>query len=196
MTISYYDNNADAFRQRTSQRAMSQHYEPFVALLPPGGNVLDAGCGPGRDTLVFLARGFRVVAFDASRAMVELATKQTGQPVLHATFQQIEFEKDTFDGVWACASLLHVPSGEIDDVLHRVTRSLKFGGAMYMSVKVGDGERIADDGRFFCDYTHRTLRDLLARHPSLEILDISESPPNPQSPDGKSWLHALVRKTG
>jgi SAM-dependent methyltransferase len=189
MTLDYYNATADAFRERTKDFDLTLQYDAFLARLPVGAHILDAGCGPGRDAAVFLKRGYRVTAIDASHAMVELATKATGLPVRLLAFQQIDFDGD-FDGVWMMASLLHVPTAEVDDVVRRLTRALKPGGVWYMSVKVGDGERRNSDGRMFYDYTPESLRELLSRHPALALLEIYESeattPPN--------WLHATVRK--
>jgi SAM-dependent methyltransferase len=193
MTIEYYNKNAEAFRKRTLDCNMAPAYHAFLAHLPPGAHILDAGCGPGRDTLEFLRHGFRVTAFDASSAMVEMAAQATGQPVLRLRFQDIDFQ-EAFDGIWACASLLHVPAAEIDDVFRRLIRALKPGGVFYMAVKIGPGERLADDGRLFCDYTPQSLRAHFARHPDLALLDIHESPPHPNQSDNKSWLHATARR--
>jgi SAM-dependent methyltransferase len=127
MTIDYYNRNAYAFQQRTLGRDLQRRYDPFLALLPPGAEILDAGCGPGRDSLAFIQRGYRVTAMDASSAMVDLTTATIGQPALLLPFDQIDFE-EKFDGVWASASLLYVPSARIDDAVHRLTRALKPGG--------------------------------------------------------------------
>jgi SAM-dependent methyltransferase len=194
MTLDYYNRNADAFRQRTAGSITRRFYDPFPALLKPGAHIMDAGCGPGRDSLFFIERGFRVTGIDGSQAMVDMASRATGQAVLLLRFQEIDF-CERFDGIWANASLLHVPRTEMDDVLRRLTRALRRGGVMYMSLKIGDGERIHDDGRFFSDYRQQSLREVLAAHPLLEILDMHETPPGPQQADGRSLLHAMVRRS-
>jgi len=125
--------------------------------------------------------------------MVEMASAATHQTVLLLTFQEIDLENE-FDSIWANASLLHVPRSQIDDVLRRLLRALKPGGVLYMSLKVGDGERIADDGRLFCDYTEASMRQLLASHRALTLLDIHESPPGPNQADGRAWLHVTSRR--
>jgi SAM-dependent methyltransferase len=193
MTIDYYNRNAYAFQQRTLGRDLRHRYDAFLALLPTGAEILDAGCGSGRDSLAFIQRGYRVIAIDASSAMVDLTTTAIGQSAMLLPFDQIDFEAK-FDGVWASASLLHVPSARIDDAVHRLTRALKAGGVLYMSVKIGDGERIAADGRLFCDYTQVSLTALFSRHPALAVLDMHTSPPAAGQSDGKSWLHAMARK--
>ncbi len=195
MTSDYYDREAEAYRERTRGCDLAPLYEAFLSRLPAGAHILDAGCGPGRDTLAFLARGFRVTAIDASAAMVELATRVTGQPARLLRFQEIDFEA-AFDGVWANASLLHVPSAEIDDVLGRLTRALVPGGLLHASVKVGDGERTAPDGRMFCDYSESSLRAVFARHPGLRLQSIGTSLAQPGQLDGRAWLIALATRTG
>jgi ubiquinone/menaquinone biosynthesis C-methylase UbiE len=195
MTLDYYNRNAEAFGQRTRDCPVRHLQDAFMSLLHPGAHILDAGCGSGRDTLVFLEHAFQVTAMDASSAMVELATKATGQSVLLSTFADINFEQ-AFDGIWANASLLHVPAQEIDDVLNRLSRALKVAGVLYMSVKVGDGERIAPDQRLFCDYSEASLRATLSRHPELLILDIHQSPANSGQIDPRPWVHTMLRKAG
>src|SRR3954451_2645856 len=151
MTLDYYNTNADAFRERTKDVDVSHEYEKFLARLPAHpahAHILDAGCGPGRDAAHFSKLGYRVTAIDASAAMVEMAAKATGLPVRLLLFQQIDFVEE-FDGVWTMASLLHVPTADVDDVVRRLTRALRPGGAWYLSVKLGDGERRNDDGRMF-----------------------------------------------
>jgi len=88
--------------------------------------------------------------FDASPAMVR-ATQKPGVPTKLMTFQQVDFDS-TFDGIWACASLLHVPRAEIEDVLHRFARALKPQGVLLITLKEGCGEGLAEDGRFFAYY--------------------------------------------
>jgi SAM-dependent methyltransferase len=191
MTGSYYDDNAEAYRQRTLACNLEPLHEAFLSRLSPGAHILDAGCGPGRDTSAFLRRGFRVTAIDASPAMVDVATRVTGQPARLLRFQEMEFDSE-FDGIWANASLLHVRVGEIDDVLRRLARALVPGGLLHASVKVGDGERVAPDGRLFCDYSETSLRALFARHPELRLLSIEQSEAQPAQLDGRSWLMALA----
>jgi SAM-dependent methyltransferase len=190
MTLDYYNTNAEGFRDRTKHLALALEYDAFLARLPDRAHILDAGCGPGRDAKYFLSRGYRVTAIDASSAMVALATAATGLPVRLLPFQQLDFDGE-FDGVWTMASLLHVPTSDIDDVVRRLTRALKPRGVWYMSVKIGNGERRNPDGRMFYDYTPDSLRQLLSRHPSLEMLDVYES----QATTPPNWLHATVRKT-
>lgn len=193
MTSEYYDNNAEDFARRTAGYDMRAEMDAFAELLPAGGSVLDAGCGPGRDMPELARRGFRVTGMDASRAMVELASARTGFTVHHLTFGRIEFA-DAFDGIWANASLLHVPRAEIDDVIRRLTRALRAGGAWYLSMRFGEGERTNYDARRFTDYTDESLREVISKQPELQTVRTWQTPAHNPAMDTRAWLHALLRK--
>ena len=140
---------------------MSQAYEKFLGYLPAGAEVLDAGCGSGRDSLCFMKKGYDVTMLDASEAMCKCAEDLTGRKALCMGFEEIEFA-DRFDGIWACASLLHVSEKELENVLSIFHRALKRDGVLYASWKYGEAERM-DGGRFYCDMTEEKLRRVLAR---------------------------------
>jgi SAM-dependent methyltransferase len=112
--------------------------------------------------------------------------------VRHLRFEDIAYE-DEFDGVWACASLLHVPKSRIDGVLRRLSRALKVGGILYMSFKKGDGESVRD-GRLFNNYPERSLRDLLMQLPELEKLRIWQTTDRRPDREGETWINAIARK--
>lgn len=160
-TINFYEKNAEAYAALTVTADMSRAYEKFLAYLPHGANVLDAGCGSGRDSLYFMRQGYRVTMLDASAAMCRCAEKLTGQKALHKTFAEINFDKQ-FDGIWANASLLHVPEQELEKVLKILYRALKDDGVLYASWKYGEAER-RDGERFYCDMTEEKLKKLLRR---------------------------------
>ena len=190
LTQRYYEDKAEEYLARTSHLDMESLYKPFLELIPSGGTILDAGCGPGRDILAFLKQGFRVTAFDASAKMVELVFKQTGVLAFQMRFQELKYEQE-FDGIWACASLLHVPFCELEDVLTRFRRALKTGGVCFLSFKHGNAERF-DDGRRFIDFTEATLRQKLADISGLSIIRIWGTE-DQAGRNGVQWVNALVR---
>lgn len=149
----YYNENAKEFFEGTAYVDMSDNYKDFLSYVPKQGKILDAGCGSGRDSLIFIQKGYSVEAIDGSSEMCRLASEHIGQEVKHMLFQEVDF-KEEFDGIWACASLLHVPSQELKDVLVKLFQSLKSGGAIYASFKYGDfeGERT---GRYFHNLTEK-----------------------------------------
>ncbi|MDF7761459.1 class I SAM-dependent methyltransferase [Kosakonia cowanii] len=191
MTMNYYQNHAQTFFDGTVDLDMSPLYADFMVHLPEQACVLDAGCGSGRDALAFARKGYNVEAFDASAELVALARHYSGLPVKEMTFDQLN-ETQKYDGIWCCASLLHVPYNELPAVINTLARALKPGGIWYLSFKYGDSERELA-GRRFSDMTETRLTALLAPLPELIIhkMWITQD----QRPDhDESWLNALVNK--
>ena len=170
MTLKYYQDNAQIFFDGTVNVDMSSLYETFTHHLAPGARVLDAGCGSGRDAKAFQEMGYQVEAFDASSAMVELAREHTGLPVKVMTFANVDW-KEEFDGIWCCASLLHVPAVELPGVMRRLADALKPGGVWYVSFKYGEGEREVD-GRRFKDMDEGRLRALLSTIAMIDMISL------------------------
>ena len=171
---------------------MSTLYRPFLDLIPKGGRILDAGCGSGRDSLNFQQHGYSVEAFDASLEMCRFASSLIAQPVSQKTFDEVDWVAE-FDGVWACASLLHVRRQDIDLAVERLIRSLRQGGVMYVSFKNLDGEW-ESRGRFFSGYTSDTFPCLLGKHPDLNPITIWTTADLRPNRGDEKWLNALLRK--
>ncbi len=191
-TLDYYDQHAEEFIKRTVDMDVSHVREPFLALIPPGGRVLDAGCGSGRDAAEFAGRGFNVTAFDGSAELARRAAERTGLPVRHLTFDQMDWEEE-FDGIWASASLLHLPRPELDRTLTHLTRALRRGGVLFVSLKAGTfaGER---DGRWFTDITSEAMRNLLNGVGGLKIVRVWETDDKRPERAGVRWVNALARR--
>jgi SAM-dependent methyltransferase len=191
-TIAYYDQHAAEFALRTLGVDMRSLYGPFLAMIPAGGSILDAGCGAGRDTKAFLAMGYDVIAFDASEAMAGVASRVTGREVAVLRFQDLDYV-EAFDGIWACASLLHVPRREMDGVFERLVTALKLGGAFYASFKSGKGERLVG-GRVFTDFEEELFGALVRRHPALSLVDHWTTADLRPGRGHEPWLNILLRK--
>lgn len=191
-TLDYYRANAQHFFDVTVEIDVQSLYTPFLECVPAGGHILDAGCGSGRDAKAFLARGFRVTAFDAAPELAALAAQHTGLDVHVLRFQDIDY-RDTFDGIWTCASLLHVPRAEIEDVFARLIRALKVGGAWYISFKHGDGEA-QQKRRLFNNYTEAGLRALLDRFPELAIIHLATNDDQRPHVSNQQWVSAVVQR--
>lgn len=193
MSIEFYEQNAADFFERTVGIDMSAPRERFAALLPDGGRVLDAGCGAGRDTLAFHQAGFRVTAMEAAPALADLASTYTGLPVQVLTFQELTW-REAFDGIWACASLLHVPRGQLADAVRRLRGALAPGGVIYMSFKLGRQDRHVD-GRLFTDLDEAGAGALLATVGGLELLQMTVEDSRKSHAVGERWLALTCRKT-
>ena len=189
----YYSQNADKYAASTFDLDLTPLYERFLAYLPKGALILDAGSGSGRDTLAFLKRGYVVEAFDASPELSAFSSRLTGVPTCVLRFQEFD-DVNRYDGIWACASLLHVPKVELHETLVRLILALKSGGALYMSFKHGDDERIAEDGRFYSDVTEEELAALLSAIPDISVEEVWLSEGESRLKGKGDWVNAIVRR--
>ena len=143
-TIEYYDKNAKSFVDNTADIEFSEMQDSFLSNLKEGASILDFGCGSGRDTRYFLKKGYKVIALDGSAELCKIAEEKTGVSVIHMDFNEFE-EKDKYDGIWACSSILHLPKKELKQVLVHMEQALHIGGIIYTSFKYGDFEGISAD---------------------------------------------------
>lgn len=149
-TIKYYDDNCENFKSKWDNYLFDIP-NTFAEYLKDDAYVLDLGCGTGRDSLYFKEKGFKVKCIDGSVNMCKIASESLGQEVENKNYLDIDY-KDLFDGVFACASLLHLNNDDLKIVLKKIYDSLKFNGIMYASFKYGNDERY-EDGRYFNDMT-------------------------------------------
>lgn len=192
MNIDYYNQNAQTFIDSSINADVRELYDNFLPLIPQGGNILDAGCGSGRDAKAFSAQGYQVDAFDASEEMVRFARANTGLDIRLDTFMSYESETP-FDGIWACASLLHVPSADLTETIKKLFTHLKEGGHLYFSMKQGTGERV-HNGRTFTDFAIENIADLLSDLDKIVMRKfwISEDVrPN----RNEKWLNVILAKS-
>ena len=129
-SIRFYSQNAARYASDTMKLDMGEVYPHFLSHIAPGGKILDAGCGSGRDSLYFSRQGYSVTPFDASKEMCKEASKRLRFPVLQMRFEELEYDA-VFDGAWACASLVHTPWAKQEPVIRKLLHALKPGGALY-----------------------------------------------------------------
>ena len=192
-TLEYYDQNAEQFFKTTADVDFTETQDRFLRYLEPGSRILDLGCGSGRDTRYFLEKGYQVDATDGSAEICRLASEYTGIPVKQMLFSELDAVSE-YDGIWACASILHLPEEELRDVMHRIGTALKEDGVFYTSFKYGDfaGER---NGRYFRDFTEESFREFLTDFHEFRMTDqwiTSDVRPNRGE---ERWLNVLLRRT-
>lgn len=191
-TIDYYNKNAADFIETTRHADMHEAQDRFLALLPAGASVLDFGCGSGRDTKYFLDKGFTVTATDGSEELCREASIFTGIEVKCMLFEDLN-EKNVYDGIWACSSILHLKKTELLPVIRKMNTALKENGVIYTSFKYGEfeGER---GGRYFTDFTETAFRKFLAGIPGLVIEKCWITGDVRPGRDTEKWLNVLIRK--
>jgi mutator protein MutT len=169
-TFLYYENAAKKYANETAQFDMDAAYIPFLNAIKPNGYILDLGCGSARDALAFKKLGYRVCAADACPSVANIAKDFLGEPVLVMNCFQMAY-KNTFDGIWACASLLHSPKQELTYALEKIIEALNPGGIAFLSFKEGTGEGEDNLGRFFSYYQPQELRDILDNFDGIKYIN-------------------------
>ena len=170
---------------------MSALYAEFLPHEKQYGHILDAGCGSARDAAYFKNQGFTVSAFDASPALAKLASNYLQQPVEIKTFQELECV-NKYDGIWCCASLLHVPKAELPQVFLKLQKALKPYGVLYVSFKYGTQERV-HNGREFTDLNENALTALINSHTKLKIIKQWQTIDQRLERESQVWLNALIK---
>ena len=168
-TIDYYNENAKDYFDKTVNAKMQIQYDLFLKHVKSGGKILDFGCGSGRDTLHFKNAGYEVDAIDGSIELCKLASEYTNIDVKCMDFKDFD-EKDMYDGVWACSTLLHIKRVELVDILKRIRNSLKDDGCLYASLQDSNKENYKSDGRYFNDVTVGSFI-ALADISNLKVID-------------------------
>ncbi len=190
-TLNYYDTNAENFISGTISVDFSDTQNRFLSRLS-GKKILDFGCGSGRDTKYFLEQGYDVTATDGSAELCKAASLYTGIEVKHMLFQELS-DRNTYDGIWACSSILHLSKEELNSVMTKMSDALTGNGIIYTSFKYGsfEGER---NGRYFTDFT---IEEFTAFISNIKTLSIKEhwitGDVRPGREDEK-WLNLILQK--
>jgi SAM-dependent methyltransferase len=191
-TLQFYRRNAEGYAAWA--KAPSTRLIAFLGLLPPGGSILELGCGAGNHAAEMLARGFVLRATDGSPEMAEVASRLLNHPVEIMRFDELD-ACDVFDGVWASACLLHVPRDELGGILKRIHRGLKAGGVFYASFKAGDGDGRDSLGRYYNYVSADWLRAAYAAAGPWQLLSSDSSEIKSFDETPATMLHLVMRKS-
>ena len=183
-TLKYYNENAEAYCEATKNGNMEEAYNRFLVLLPDKAYILDFGCGSGRDSKYFLAHGYTVRAIDGSEKLCELASEYIGQKVDYMKFDELS-DVETYDGIWACASILHVEREDLPNILRK----------MITALKEGDRE-VVQDGKYY-NYINKEILEAMLREvdPDSQIVEYYENSTvaNVNRPPA-TWGSYLIKK--
>ncbi|GGQ07449.1 class I SAM-dependent DNA methyltransferase [Shewanella litoralis] len=191
-TIEFYNQHSQAFFDSTVNADVSELYQTFVSQLPVNARVLDAGCGSGRDSKAFIDMGYRVMAIDASAELAKAASEYIGQTVAVCSFDDIDLTYQ-FDGIWACASLLHVEANALPNTFATLASTLVTNGVFYCSFKYGVQER-THNGRFFADADESLLEQWI-QGSGLTCKHIWVTTDVRPGRENEKWLNAILIKT-
>ena len=191
-TLEYYNSKAKDFVSDTVAVAFTEIQDIFLEYIPVGGKILDFGCGSGRDTKYFISKGYDVDAIDGSEELCKIASEYAGIQVKQMLFQELNVSEE-YDGVWACASILHVGKAKLPDVMKKMASATKKGGVVYSSFKYGDFEGVRN-GRFFTYLTEESFGELLRKVPELVIEKLWISADVRVERGEERWLNIMLRK--
>ena len=191
-TLNYYNSKAATFVSDTVNVFFTSLQDILLELIPPHGTILDFGCGSGRDTKYFLSKGYSVDAIDGSEELCKIASEFTGIPVKHMLFAELD-ETEKYDGIWACASILHVEKDKLPDILEKMTNALKIDGVIYASFKYGEfeGEK---NGRYFTYLTEESFKEVVKNISHISIEKIWITGDVREGRGEEQWLNILLRK--
>jgi SAM-dependent methyltransferase len=194
ITLDHYNQNAVAFWSGTKDHDVTQNYDAFLAPFPEDKklDILDLGCGPGRDVYYFKSLGHRPVGLDGSEVFCNMARRHTGCQILHQKFLSLELARHSFDGIFANASLFHVPSQELPRVLDNLHAALRPGGILFLSNPRGNDEGWS--GQRYGHYMQFDTSKLFLEKAGFDVIDYYYRPsgkPKHEQP----WL-AIVAKAG
>ena len=190
-TLKYYNEKTTEFYESTVIADLTELYERFLKEVRSGGKILDFGCGSGRDTKAFKDRGYDVDAIDGSVELCKLASNYLGIKVRCMDFFEMK-EKDKYDGIWACASILHIDKEKLPEIISLLRDALVMNGVLYMSFKYGDFSGIRDE-RFFTDMNEGLAEELICQVNGLKTIDMWQSYDVRREKDVR-WLNVLLRK--
>ena len=193
VTLEHYESNAEPFWLGTKDHDVSQNIEAFLQALPQDValDILDFGCGPGRDLYTFKSLGHRPTGLDGSKAFCQMAHQHSGCPTLHQQFLSLELEENHFDGIFANASLFHVPSQELPKVLGQLHAALRYGGILFSSDPRGSTE--GWQGQRYGHYMELETSRAYLHQAGFEIIDHYYRPsgmPKEQQP----WLAIVSQR--
>jgi len=188
--LSYYQKHFVEYHQRTFSADSSSFLAPFVKALPIAASILDVGCGSGRDLLWLKKQGFRVIGFENSTGLADLARKHSGCEIIEGDFEVFDFREFSFDAILASGSMVHLPHPQLPRTLKNLKIALVPNGIFYISLKQGSGFFTDQFNRTFYLWQDAGLREIF-RQLDFDVIHFSNTESVLNSKD--MWLGYVLR---
>lgn len=196
LTLAHYDQCAESFRDGTRDHDVTQNIDALLRHIEsePPYTILDFGCGPGRDIRTFSELGHRAIGLDGSEHFVQMARSETACEAWQQDFFKLDLPASHFDGVFANASLFHVPSRQLPDVLTYLRATLKPGGVLFCSNPHGLNVEGWNAGRYGAYHDLDTWRIFMAQAGFAELEHYYRPTGFPR--EHQPWLASVWRRIG
>lgn len=192
-TLDYYNKNAQLYFNQTKEANLQENYDNFLKEIPKESYILDFGCGSGRDSKYFIEKGYKVKAIDGSIEMCKLASKYINQEVKCMKFDELT-DENTYDGIWACSSILHVEKEELPNILIKMITALKSEGIIYTCFKKGNGYEIKE-GKYYNFLTRNEIETIISNlDNNVKIINYFETLSSTKRPDEVVWANYIIKK--
>jgi SAM-dependent methyltransferase len=193
-TLAHYNQNAQDFWEGTRDHDVSQNINSMLEHIkePAPLELLDFGCGPGRDLMSFKALGHKVTGLEGSAQLAALARKHSGCEVLEQNFLHLDLPSSRFDGVFANAVLFHIPSQALPGVLKALYLTLKPDGVLFCSNPHGEGQEGWNGDRYGAFYDWQSWRTYVTSAGFIELTHYYRPPGLPR--EQQPWLASVWRR--
>lgn len=192
-TIDYYNRKADEYFARTAEVTFDEIYNRFLKYIPDGGRIMDLGCGSGRDVKWLCNHGYEAYGLDASRELVSKASDEYDITVFTGLIEEWT-TAIPFDGVWCCASLMHLEDSALEQFFENLKYNLKQGGVLFMSVKSGIETGLDEQGRYLRDFTEEDVHKIITRHGEFELRELWYTE-DKLSRNSFRWMNVIIENT-
>ncbi len=199
ITIDSYNKTAEEYFKIVSSFEVLPELHTFMKLVKKNGRILDLGCGPGHHAKLFHENGFDVVGVDLSSKMIKIAQNQIPDIEFRVMdIQDLNFMYNSFDGIWASASLLHISKSKIRPVLSKLYNILRKKGVFYLSLKKGRGSKFVKDYRYkgvskYYSYYSEVQIEKLILESGFSLIESSERDKR-DIYDTNPWIHIFCKK--
>ena len=187
----YYESNAERYAAETFFADMSEQYQRFLPLLKKGAKILDVGSGSGRDACYFQKHGYQVTALEPSKNLCREIRKVFSGEIECSDIQDYR-PAERYDGIWACASLIHLQEEEILCFFKKIDMYLNDNGIVYVSGKSGISTGEVEDGRFFLEFTEQLVEKILTVNKQLQLEQLWYTE-DVSGRRGFRWLNVVLR---